>query len=428
MLLKLKKIFTTDLVKVSFLSGISTLIRVITAFVSVKIVAKHLEPAGMALLGQLNNFSLIVLSISSGGINNGITKYVAQYADSPSRYRVLLSTAFRITATVSLFSGLVMILGAGYWARIILKDVNYISVFYIFGTTIILYTLNALLVSAINGFKEFRKYVTVNIISSLAGLLFAIVLTLTLGVFGALVALITYQSVVFVITLAMVSRSSWFSWKIFFGTFDKQEAIKLGHYAVMALVSAITVPLSQLVVRNHITSHLDLNQAGLWESMNRISAMYLMVVTTSLSVYYLPKLSGLKTDREVRNEVFSVYKMLIPFLIFVSGTIYMMRSYVIPILFDAKFHGMENLFAFQMIGDVLKMTTWVLGYILVAKAMTKTYVVVEIVATSLFATLSILFVNIFGTIGATIGYAAAFFCQLLIMIFIFRKLLFSKHG
>ena len=86
---------------------------------------------------------------------------------------------------------------------------------------------------------------------------------------------------------------------------------------------------------------------------------------------------------------------------------------------------MQDLFYFQLLGDILKMATWVLGYLLVAKAMVKTYIVVEVVSVSLFVILSMFFIDQFGTIGATIGYAAAFLCQLLIMIFIFRKLLFK---
>lgn len=427
MLLKLKKIFTTDLVKVSLLNGISTLIRMLTGLISVKVVASQLGPGGVALLGQLTNFSHILLSISSGGINNGITKHIAQYSDSPKRYSLFLSASFRITVIISMICGLVSIAGAGYFARIILKNPEYAGVFYIFGFTIILYALNGLLLSVINGFKEFKKYITINIASSLAGLVFAIVLTLAFGTYGALVGLVTYQSVIFIITLLLISRSSWFSWKLFLGKFSKTAAGKLGRFSVMAIVSAIAIPLTQLVIRNFITRYESLDEAGLWESMNKISNIYLMTITTSLSVYYLPRLAGLKKDADIRTEVMTVYRLLIPFLIIMSLVIYLSRSYIIPVLFADKFQGMQNLFGFQMIGDVLKMSTWVLGYILVAKAMAKTYVIVELVSCTLFALFSMLFVHLFGTIGATMGYAAAFLCQLLIMIFIFRKLLFSHE-
>jgi PST family polysaccharide transporter len=425
MLLKLKKILATDLVKVSSLNAISTLVRMMTGLISVKVVAAKLHPEGIALLGQLTSFSLILLSISGGGIRNGMTKHVAQYADSKKKYTLFLSTGFWIVFILSSLCGLVLIFGASHFSRTILKDPQYIAVFYIFGATIILYALNDLLISVINGFREFKKYVTVNIAGSIVGLIFTIILSYSFGIYGALISLVTYQSVVLIITLVLISKSSWFNWKMFFGKFSKTAALRLGSYSKMALVSAIVLPLSQWLVRNYIIDHVGQHNAGLWESMNRISNIYLTVITTSLSVYYLPKLSTLKTNTDIRNEVMTVYKLLIPFLIVVSLLLILFRYYIINILFTDEFQGMQELFTYQLLGDLLKMSTWVLGYLLVAKAMTKTYIVVEIVSCSLFVVLSILFVNLFGTIGATIGYAAAFLCQLLIMIAIFRKLLFK---
>jgi PST family polysaccharide transporter len=258
------------------------------------------------------------------------------------------------------------------------------------------------------------------------------VLSYGFGIYGALIALVTYQSVVFVITLTLISRSKWFQWKMFFGSFSKTAGKRLWGYSQMAIVTAVVLPISQWIVRNHIISNEIAisgvaRNAGLWESMNRISNIYLTVVTTSLSVYYLPKLASLKTDVEIRREVMSVYKLLIPFLVSFSLVLILCRYLIINILFSSEFQDMQELFPYQLLGDLLKMSTWVLGYLLVAKAMTRTYIVVEVVSCALFAALSILFYNTMGIIGATVGYAAAFLCQFLIMIFIFRKLLFSHE-
>jgi O-antigen/teichoic acid export membrane protein len=425
MLLKLKKILATDLVKVSSLNAVATLVRMLTGMISVKVVATQLEPKGIALLGQLSSFSLLLLSISTGGIKNGMTKYVAQYGNSKRIYSIFLSTGFWITFVLSVICGLVLISGANYFSLTILKDTQYKPVFYVFGATIILYALNELLLSVINGFREFKKFVTVNIAGSVVGLMFTIILSYTYGIFGALIALVTYQSLVFIVTLSLISKSSRFTWKMFFGKFSKAAAFRLSNFAKMAIVSLIVLPLAQMIVRTYLIDTKGADQAGLWESMNRISNIYLTVITTSLSVYYLPKLAGLKNDTEIRQEVMSVYKLLIPFLIIISLALILFKYYIINILFADSFQQMQDLFYFQLLGDLLKMSTWVLGYILVAKAMTKTYIFVEIISCTLFVLLSMLFVNMFGTIGATIGYAAAFLCQLLIMIFIFRKLLFK---
>src|SRR5258706_3634745 len=309
LLLKLKKVFTTDLVKVSFLNAVATLIRMLTGFISVKVVASTIGPTGIALLGQLTNFSNILLTISAGGMNTGMTKHVAQYADSEKRYSLYLSTGLRVTATLSLLCGMTLIFGAGYFSRTILKDTQYEYVFYIFGATIILYAFNAFLVAVLNGFREFKKYVSVNIVGSLTGLLFSVILALNFGIPGALIAAITYQSVVFFVTLFMVTSSKWFSWKLFSAGFSKTAFLRLLRFALMTLVSVLAINQSQLIVRNFIADHSSLVNAGLWEGVNRISTIYLQVVTTSLSVYYLPKLAGLKTRNEIRNEIFSVYKL-----------------------------------------------------------------------------------------------------------------------
>src|SRR5665213_227992 len=147
MLLRAKKLLTTDLVKVSFLNAIATMIKMLTGFVSVKVVAAIIGPVGVALLGQLNNFVQILLSVSNGGINSGITKYTAEYADSEKDYILYLGTGFWITVVLSVVTSLVLVFGAGYFSVSILHDIQYKPVFYIFGGTLLFYALNALLIS-----------------------------------------------------------------------------------------------------------------------------------------------------------------------------------------------------------------------------------------------------------------------------------------
>ncbi len=426
MLLKAKKILTTDLVKVSFLNAVATVIRMLTGFVSVKVVAAVIGPVGVALLGQLNNFSQIVLSISNGGINAGITKYTAEYSDSEKDYILYLGTSFWITVALSVITSLVIFIGAGYFSTEILHDIKYKSVFYVFGGTLLLYALNALLISVINGFKEYKKYVIANIVGSIVGVIFAIVLSIRYGIYGALVSSVTFQSIVFFITLGIVAKSYWFKWRSFILKFNKKVAIQLGHYSLMAIASAVTIPAGQLIVRNFITRNKSIADAGLWEGINRISGMYLMVITASLSVYFLPKLSELKTKVELRKEIFSVYKLTIPFLILTTFIIYIFRILIIHILFTAEFTGMENLFAFQLIGDILKIMGWVLGYLLLAKAMTKIYITMEIVNFILLIIVSYFLINHYGTVGATMAFAIVYLIYFIVLCFVFRKLLFDK--
>jgi PST family polysaccharide transporter len=422
---KLKSFFSADLVKVSSLNAVSTLIKMITGLVSVKVVAAIIGPAGIALLGQLNNFSTITLGISSGGINAGMTKYISEFSTSRKKYLLFLGTGYWITIFFSILTSVALIFGAGYFAKHILLDEKYKFVFYFFGATIILYALNALLISVINGFKEYKKYIIANILGSIVGLIFSVLLSIKFGVSGALISVVTFQSIVFLLTLVIIRKSYWFDWRSITGKFSKLVASRLGHYSMMALVSAIVVPASQLIIRSFIKDNQSITSAGLWEGMNRISVMYLLVITTSLSVYYLPRLAELRSKHDLRKEIYGVYKLIIPLLIAATIAIYLMRKFIIQLLFTREFAGMQELFGFQLIGDVFKMAGWILGYLMIAKAMTKTYVTMEFVSYTSQVAFSCGFVVLYGTVGATIGYAVGNLLYLVVMVIIFRKILFN---
>jgi PST family polysaccharide transporter len=225
----------------------------------------------------------------------------------------------------------------------------------------------------------------------------------------------------------MVLNARWFNLKETIGKFSKTAARKLGHYSLMALVSAIVMPVSQLIVRGYISEHQSLAEAGLWEGINRVSNMYMLVFATSLGVYYMPRLAELHTRQDLRTEIFSVYKIVMPFLILFSVALYAGRHIVISVLFTSEFAGMESLFPFQVLGDFLKLTGWVLAYVLVAKSMTRTYIIMEFVSSLSQVGLNILFIDMYGTVGATMGYAAGHGIYMIAMFIIFRKIVFMKR-
>jgi PST family polysaccharide transporter len=70
-----------------------------------------------------------------------------------------------------------------------------------------------------------------------------------------LIALVTYQSVVFFLTVPLIRKAKWFQWKAFTKKFSKLAVIKLSHYSLMAIVTAAVMPVSQLIIRNYIIAH-----------------------------------------------------------------------------------------------------------------------------------------------------------------------------
>ena len=426
MINKIKNVIASDLVKVFSFTGLSTLVKLVTSYLTVKVVASIIGPSGIALIGQLQNFVMIMTTLGAGGINNGVVKYVSESRESEDELNKFISNGLRLTVYFSLFFAVLLILLSSLFSKWILLDEQYQYVFLFFGVTLLLLSLNNFFLSILNGYKDFKNFVALNIVTSVIGLIFTISLVLLFSLKGALIATVTYQGVVLFVTLFYLRKSTWFKKSMLLGAWDKEVIRKFLSYSVMALVSAATLPVSQLLVRSYLINNYSVASAGFWEGMNRISGLFLLFFVNSFSVYYLPKLSEIQDKQVLRREIINTYKIFAPILFVALLGLYLLKDLVISILFTKEFYPMKELFFWQLLGDFFKIISWILAFVMVAKSMTKIYIITEILFAALFVGTSYIFINKFGVIGATESYFVTYFCYFLVMLLIFRKLLFTK--
>jgi PST family polysaccharide transporter len=412
------------LIKTSLLSFIATVVKLLAALVINKAVALYIGPSGLAVIGQFQNMLQLAMTASQGAINAGVTKYTAEIGADSEELPILFSTAFKISVTCSVVVGLLLIIFSNYAATIFLKDSAYSYIFITLGFTIVFYTLNSLLLSIVNGLKEVPIFIGINITQSIYSLIFTTALIYFFGLKGALLALVTNQSVIFVFVLWKFKNHPVIKLKHFKAKFNKIFASKLGKYALMSITAAILGPVSHLIIRNHLGESFGWEAAGYWQAIWYISTMYLMVITTSLSIYYLPRLSEINNKGELRKELISGYKIILPVVSLLALSMFTLKDFIIFILFSEDFQPMSELFLWQLVGDVLKITAWLLSYIMLAKAMTKSFMISEILATGSFVVLAILFTNNYGLIGITYAFALNYLLYLILVFFLVRKKIF----
>lgn len=409
------------LIKTSLLNAIAVVIKMLTLLGLNKILAIYVGPAGYAALGQFQNAVQMITTLASGAINTGVTKYTAEYHEDESKQHAVWRTAGTISLIGSVLVAIAVTAFNKPLAGWFLKDESLGSVFIWFAATLVLFVLNTLLLAILNGKKEIQRYVTANIAGSLFALAVTTAMAIQLGLYGALVALAIYQSLTFFVTLTLTYKASWFKLSYLLGGIDKQAAKNLAKFTAMALTSAACVPLSHILIRNHLGETLGWEAAGYWEAMWRLSAAYLMLVTTTLSVYYLPKLSELKDPAEIKKEILQGYKIILPVAAVCGLVIYLLRDFIIRVLFTAEFAQMEVLFGWQMVGDTLKIGSWVLAYLMLGKAMVKLFILSEIGFAALFYGLVYYFTGIVGLEGGAIAHALNYFFYWYFMFFCMRR-------
>lgn len=393
------------LIKTSLLSSIAVIIRLLTLLGINKVLAIYVGPSGYAALGQFQNSVQMITTFASGAISTGVTKYTAQYHDDEIEQQLVWRTAGTIALVGSLFSAMLIAIFNEQLAVWFLNDRQYAGVFQWFAATLVIFTFNTLLLAILNGKKEIKRYVAANIAGSVFAFIVTGIMTVLLGLYGALVALVVYQSLSFFITLLLCYKASWFRVSYLVGGIDKDTAINLGKYTAMALTSAACLPISYMLVRSHLGESLGWDVAGYWEAMSRLSAAYLMLITSTLAVYYLPRLSELKEASEIKKEIIQGYKIILPTAAFLGLIIYLLRDLIIGVLFSADFAPMEKLFAWQLAGDTLKIGGWILAYLLIGQGMTKAYIITEITFSVSFVLFTMFFSNLVGMEGVSIAHA-----------------------
>lgn len=393
-----------SLIRTSFWNGIAVTVRMGTALLLNKILAIYVGPAGYAIIGQFQNLVSMIVTFATGATNTGVVKYTAQYFDDEAAQRRLWQTAGTVTAIASLVSAAAIVLARDVLARRLLHDPGLSGIFLWLAAGLVFISLNALLLALLNGKKEVKRYVVSNIAGSLIGLAVTGVLAWRYGLYGTLVALSINQALVFFVTFQQVSRTAWFRLRFLFGPIDRRHLRALGGYVAMAAATAIATPVSQVAVRNDLAAQFGWNYAGYWDAMARVSTIYLTFVTVTLSLYYLPRLSEIREPDELRREILGTYRLVVPAVAAISLTLYLLRGLVIAILFTRDFAPMETLFAWQMAGDVVKISSWVLSFVMLGRGMTRTFIATELLFALSFWASAALLTRAFGFQGVAMAH------------------------
>jgi PST family polysaccharide transporter len=424
----LNKLRGSEFVAASTLTAISTAVKMISLFVISKVIAGKVGPEGLGIVGQISSFVALVMGFSTGAINNGIITLVAANKGDKSEIYCIIKAAIIITLLCSSILSLSLIFMAPQACYYLLHiDSGYIPIIRLFGFTLFFYSINSISLSIINGEKDFKTFNIINMISSAVSLAFSLVLIHYYGLKGALFAMVSHQSIVFLILLFFMSKVYVFNGDIWKSMVNKSHFYKLFGYSMMAIVSISILPSVQIFVRNLILNTSGNSEVGLYEAITRLSGIYITFLTTVLSVYYMPRLAETKSCKDVSGVIFRFYKIIIPLLLLLTSVIYFSRNIIIELVFAQSFLSMGNLFLPQLAGDIFKILSWVLALQMMAKASTKLFITTELVAGLLLFICSLVLIPLTGALGAVYAYMLNYIGYFLLMIFLYRKTLFYNY-
>lgn len=385
----------------------STAVKILSGLLLVKLFALQFGTQG---LGQAANFMTLitVLGVFAGaGIFNGITKYVAEFSEDPAKSATLFATSNRIILCFSALLAVIFVLfsaSLSEWLffRRDLQNVVIATALAQFGIAWSNYAL-----AILKGRRDAKGNALSIVVGTLLGVAAFIVGLYGFGYQGALIGLVLMPALTFLPAQLFLKKQG-VRLCNFSAKFDRLQALSLSKFSAMVLITAVTLPLGYILLRDLLMQRADLHAVGLWQGVAKISDAYLQFITAAFSVYLLPTFAKLQEKAAIKRELGKSLRIVALAVIVVSSAVYLLREWIILLLYSAEFLAMEKLFFWQLLGDICKVLAYIFGYLIVAKGALKLYALAEIFQVSVLLGSGSLLIPQFGAEGATMAYFATY--------------------
>lgn len=397
-------------------SGAQTAVRLAVGFASIKVTAVLLGPAGIALVGQVGNFLTLLGGTLGNAIQSAVTKMTAEAESRGEHFVALWRTALRLAAMLGGAVGLVIAMLSRPLAQWLLDASSLWPVIVLVGTVLPLLMVYLTLSGVLTGRRLFHLVAATNVGATVVGAAIFMALTFHFGLPGGLTGTaLAYAANLAVIAL-VIRRARVFEGVPLGGAWSPALLRPIVAFYPMLLVHSAAAPLATLLVRDTLMGSVGADQAGLWQATLRLSEMYTQVLLTALSMYSLPTLAALREPTAFRREMFGMTLKMGAVTALAGLAIYLLRGWIVPFVFDARFRPVGDLLGWQLAGDVLKLAAWPLRSALMVQSRQISYMAVEAGAAVAQIALTHALLPALGLRAATVGYAATWALALLVLL------------
>lgn len=407
-----------NLAKTSFFAIAQTVAKLLAGFVVIKIIAILAGPAGMTEFGVFQNFSTILLMLSGGVAFTGVTKLIAG-AEAQGLHPEDAYFTSNYFVKRLMFLAIFVILPIMLMVQYFYLDYSFNKMWLIAVATpfILIQSRFNFFLAVLNGLEKIDLLAKKNIFASVSIVALAVVAYFIFREWQVVALSLCVAPSIYFLVLALKKETVPF--KNLNKIIDSHSLSELKRYSCFGVVSAICIPVAQLIIRNTLVVELSDHTAGIWQGLNRFSEVYLVLISSVLSIYIIPKVAAARS----REAIFDIVKKTLNYTLLMSlalvGMVFLLKDFLITILFNKSFIEMNSLFIYQLPGDFFKIISWVFSFAILAKGHIKQIILLEVVSSVIYLILSILLIGQMGLTGSVIAYTVSYGLYLIMTFSVF---------
>lgn len=389
--LKYTKDSYKTILRSSSIIGGASVVNIVLSIARMKVAAVFLGPAGVGLIGLFSNLVDMGTSIASMGINRAGVRQIADSTGTGDLQTIATArrALFWATLALALLGAAVFWLLRGFLSVKVLHDPNLSGDVGWLALAVGLSVASGSQGALLTGLRRIGDLSRVSVLSAL----FSSVLGIAAILFWEQEGLVVYMLAG---PLASFFFGHWYVSKIKLTAVAKvtyseiayqwHTLVKLGFaFMLAALVSIFGL----LIIRSIIQNQLGLQELGYFQAAWAISVTYIGFVLGAMSTDYYPRLTAAMRDhvevnRMVNEQTEIAFLLAGPILLAMMA----LAPWVIQLLYSREFMPATDVLHWQILGDVLKLASWPLGFVILAAGDGKIYMFSESMSMGTFVLLT----------------------------------------
>lgn len=393
--------------KATSLFGGVQVYQILIQIIKSKFVAVLLGPAGVGIMGLYQSGLQLVQQISSMGLAQSAVRDVSEASGTNDILRI--AKTITVVRKLVWFTGLLGLAIVACCSPLLSKasfgNYDYTVPFIILSVTLLIDQLSAGQRVVLQGMRRLKDLAKCTTFGVTFGLITSVPLYYWLGIEG-IIPTILLNSVCSLMLSWLYSRRI----KIEKVQVTSKQTLEQGKQmlvmGVSMSLSGIFASIVSYAIRGFVQGAGGVEQVGLFQAGFVIMTTYVGMVMNAISTDYYPRLAAINKDNEKCREAVSqqgeigtmiLAPMLTCCLVFMP--------FVLQLLYSEQFLAANEYISWACLGMLLRMASWIMAFIFIAKAESKLYVINELTANVYYLLFSILGYKYWGLSGLGVAFA-----------------------
>ena len=414
-----------QIIKSSALIGGASVVNIVLGVIRTKFLAILLGPAGVGLMGTYTAITSTVSALAGMGFNSSGVRQIAEAAATGEAATIGHTATVLRKATLWLgAAGAVLLLVFSQSiSRLTFGSPKHANALALLSVTVFFTVVAGGQTALVQGMRRVGDLARLNVVGACLGTLLGIPVLWVLGQRGLAPFMVT-------ISATAILASWWYARKIQIARVRltwrevRPQARLLLNLGLAFMASGLMTSLVLYAARVIIMRQLDLEATGHYQAAWTLSTFYVGFILQAMGADFFPRLTAAAGDddrcRRLINEQIEVGLLLAAPGILATLTL---APFVIGVFYSGKFGPAIEILRWQILGVLLRVVTWPMGYLLAAQGHTRLFFWSEMLASLLHAALIWLGVRYWGLVGAGVAFFVLYLAYFGVMTFLLRRLI-----